>query len=113
MHIPNFSSRAHKLYDLLSKQRSFSFTQEHQRIFDDLRDSIQPDNPLTFFDQSKPHFLYCDASDWGVGGVLFQEDKPVMFISKKLTETQRNWSVLEKEAFAIFHCLKATEFLLA
>ena len=37
---------------------------------------------------------------------------PIQFMSKKLTDTQRRWSVPEKEAFAIFYSLKKLAYLL-
>jgi hypothetical protein len=49
-----------------------------------------------------------DASDYGIGGHLFQtikdEVRTVAFVSKSLTETQLRWSVIQKEAYAIFYC---------
>lgn len=50
--------------------------------------------------------LYMDASDVGAGSVLMQADdlgidRPVSFVSKKLTSCQRNYSVIEKEALAL------------
>ena len=38
--------------------------------------------------------------------VLYLDGKPVAFESKKLTPTQRRYSVQEKELFAVIHALK-------
>ena len=52
-----------------------------------------------------PIVLMTDASDYGVGGYLYQkvDDKEqlVALVSKSLTETQLKWSVIQKEAYAI------------
>ena len=49
--------------------------------------------------------LCTDASEYGIGAYLYQligrKEVPIQFLSKKLTDTQRRWSVQEKEAFAI------------
>ena len=46
-----------------------------------------------------------DASDLAIGSVLFQTvediDHPICFYSKKLDRHQRNYSTIEKEAFAL------------
>ena len=53
-----------------------------------------------------PITLHTDASDYGVGGYLFQTvdgiDQPVAFVSKSLNKSQLCWSVIQKEAYAIF-----------
>lgn len=52
-----------------------------------------------------------DASDVGVGTVLFQRDDenyehPIAFFSYKVTSTQRNYSVKERECFAVVLVIK-------
>ena len=50
-----------------------------------------------------PITLHTDASDYGVGGYLFQTvdgmDQPVAFVSKSLNKSQLRWSVIQKEAY--------------
>src|SRR6218665_1730030 len=53
---------------------------------------------------------YCDSSDCDVGAVLTQQDncgfeRPISFISQKLTDTQQRWATIEKEAYAIVSAL--------
>lgn len=56
-------------------------------------------------DFSCPFLLQKDASDMGLGAVLSQiqegEEHPVIYISRKLTLTERNYAAVEKEALAI------------
>ena len=61
-----------------------------------------------------PIILYTDASLLGLGAMLEKgEEVPPMFVSKKFTSTQRNWSTIEQEAFAIFYSiLQLQSFLL-
>lgn len=49
--------------------------------------------------------LQTDASDVGIEAVLLQNEdvikKPVAYASKKLSESQVNYSIIEKECYAI------------
>lgn len=60
-------------------------------------------------DLSKEFILRTDASDIGIGAVLLQEhegDKfPVAYVSKKLSDTQRRYSVMEKECLAVIYAV--------
>ena len=61
-------------------------------------------------DYSKSFEIYTDASDYAIGACLAQRDdklveRPVSFFSKKLTDTQKRWSTIEKEAFAVIAIL--------
>lgn len=57
-----------------------------------------------------------DASDYGVGGVLYQVKEGKVHIiaitSKSLTPVQRRWSTADKEAYAIVYCFKKFEYLI-
>ena len=44
--------------------------------------------------------LQTDASKWGLGSVLLQNSKPVMFASRALTGSERNYQNLERECLA-------------
>jgi RNase H-like domain found in reverse transcriptase len=51
-------------------------------------------------------YLHTDASDYGVGGYLFQlvdgKETPIAFDSKSINNAQLRWAVIQKEAYAIF-----------
>ena len=71
---------------------------------------------MHFIDNVSPIHLYTDASDYGVGGVLFQKVgdkmKPISFVGRSLTFSQLNWSTIQKEAYAIFLCCTKLDPLL-
>ena len=65
---------------------------------------------LVHYNESLPLVLSCDASSYGAGAVLSHvingKHQPIAFASSTLTEVQRNYSQLEKEAFSIIFGLK-------
>jgi RNase H-like domain found in reverse transcriptase len=63
---------------------------------------------MHFINDTDPIYLHTDASDFGIGGYLFQlidgKEVPVAFVSKSLTTVQLKWAVIQKEAYAIYCC---------
>jgi hypothetical protein len=59
------------------------------------------DCPTMYFLYRKGElYLYTDASDYGIGGYLYQivdKERPVAFISKSLTSTQLRWLLFKKK----------------
>ena len=71
---------------------------------------------IHFIDDNKLDIrLYTDASNFGIGGVLFQVVdtvwQPIAFISKSLTPIQIRWSTIQKEADAIIYCCTRLDYL--
>ena len=85
------------------------------RAFEDLRSKISFCPLLTFVSEKATSILRTDASDYGIGGELFQivnkTDYPIAFVSKSFTDIQLRWSVIQKEAYAIFYCCTTLDYL--
>lgn len=59
--------------------------------------------------QTTPRALRCvqtDASDFAIGGVLMQEGHPISYESRKLNDTERRYTIQDKEMTAGVHCLR-------
>ena len=63
-------------------------------------------------DFSKP-FILTDGSDEGVGAILLQEFPdgkfPIIYISRKLLDRERNYATIEKEALPLIWSIKKLE----
>ncbi|XP_067655940.1 uncharacterized protein [Haliotis asinina] len=112
--IPNFSKIAEPIIKLTKKFARFQWSKDCQRAFDFLKESLTVVPLLTYPDPNQPYTLYTDASDTCIGACLTQKcqewieevEKPIHFLSHKLTDTQCRWSTIEKEAYAIHYALQ-------
>ncbi|XP_022864502.1 uncharacterized protein LOC111384459 [Olea europaea var. sylvestris] len=104
--IKGYSSRAAPLTDLLKKSQRWEWTVKCQRAFDDLKAAVMLEPVLALPDFNKSFEVQTDASDFAIGGVLMQEGHPIAFESRKLNDTERRYTVQEKEMTAIVHCLR-------
>ena len=50
--------------------------------------------------------------DKDVDGTMVRLEHPIAFMSKSLNKTERNWTTIEKECYAIVHTLRKYEYLL-
>ncbi|CAM5080714.1 unnamed protein product [Eretmochelys imbricata] len=111
--VPHYSQIAAPLTDLTKKKQpnAVQWTGKCQKAFNKLKATLMSDPVLRAPDFDKPFLVTTDASERGVGAVLMQkgpdqEFHPVVFLSKKLSERESNWSVTEKECYAIVYALE-------
>lgn len=56
---------------------------------------------MSYYDHKKELTLQVDASKFGLGATLLQDNKPIAFASKSLIPTEVNYAQIEKDMFAI------------
>ena len=62
---------------------------------------------------TKPFIIECDASSFGIGAVVMQDDHPIAFESQNLNKREGLKSTYEKEMLVIIHTLdKNRQYLL-
>ena len=67
---------------------------------------------LTIPDPNIPLKLTTDASGTAIGAILSQNNQPIAFMSKRLSEIQKRWSPAELERFAVVSaCQKFRHYL--
>ena len=117
--IPRFSTIAAPLHSYsptalqqqLNNNRSrFKLSEEARITFHELKRILTTDRILDLPDDSLPFKLQTDASTEGIGAVLLQVtqngDRPLAYMSKKLTKTQTKWPTIEQECYAIIQAIE-------
>lgn len=117
--IPNLSSLSDPLNRLLRKGELWTWGSTEQGAFQKLKEVLCSDTILAHFDPSQLIGISCDASEVGLGVVLFHRyqdgsERPLAYASKSLTSTQRRYSQIQKEALGVIFALrKFHQFLYA
>lgn len=110
--IPNLSQHTANLRQLTKNRVPFIWNKTHSEEYKQLKKMLCQPPVLSFFDMSKDIVLSVDASSEGTGCVLLQNDKPIVYGSKALNETEKLYSQIEKESLAILHgCTKFYQYL--
>nr|CAN82874.1 hypothetical protein VITISV_013688 [Vitis vinifera] len=99
--IKGYSARAAPLTDLLKKNKAWEWDERCQQAFEDLKKAVIEEPVLALPDHTKVFEVHTDALDFAIGGVLMQERHPIAFESRKLNDTERRYTVQEKEMTAI------------
>lgn len=108
--IADFATLAAPLSDCL-KGEKFKFSEEASASFEKLKSALISPPILAQPNFNKKFYLQCDASNLGIGAVLFQKDEenreqPLYFYSSKLTTAEKNYSVTERECLAVIKAIK-------
>ena len=98
---PVLSELSEPLRRLCKSGVKWAWESEQQNAFEAIKQVIMTHPVLAYFDKTKKHTIQCDASKKGLGVVLLQESKPVMYVSRALMEMEQRYSNIERELLAI------------
>ena len=115
-YVRDFSKRVKPLYDLLcvdgekavakkggkksggqryESKEGVSWSDVHQRIVDEIIDVLKSPEVIAFPDFDLPFFINCDASNLGLGAVLYQHqegrDRVISYASRTLSQAEKNY----------------------
>ena len=107
--MPHLSHHMELLRILLKKENTFAWDQNANNSFQRIKGLLENSllKPLKYYDRNKPVILQCDTSLKGLGACILQDNKPIAFASKSLTDTETRYANVERELLAIvFACEK-------
>lgn len=95
---------------LLRNNVPWEWSREQQVAFDGIKRSLTTAPILARPNFDLPFVLQTDASDFGIGAVLTQEwnglERVVAYASRTLSDTERKYSVSEKECLAVIWAVR-------
>ena len=102
---PDLAEKTHALRELLMKQNAWIWGQPQKRAFSVLKDELSSNRVLALYNLKRETIVSADASSFGLGSVLLQrqlrgEMRPVAYASRSMTDTERRYAQIEKEALA-------------
>lgn len=110
--VPGFATLSAPISDLIKgkkKKMPVTWTPEATKSFSDLKAALTSSPVLVSPDYTfpiRPFKIHTDASNYGLGAVLTQEDadgceRAIAFASRTLNRAERNYSVTERECLAV------------
>ena len=110
--LPHLAHTAHKLYAATSDKINFEWTDELDKAYHAAKSMIEKDIMATTFKGYENVIVYTDASKYAICAVITQNGRIIIALSKVLSPTQRKWSTIERELFAIsWACKKLRVYL--
>jgi len=108
--IKDFAKIARPMNMLTWKDEKWRWEEAQQKAFEELKRIFTSKLVLAAPDLDKEFRMEADTSNYATGGVLSmkcldEKWRPVAFISKSLSDTERNYEIHDKEILAVIRCL--------
>ena len=97
---PCLAELSEPLRQICKQNMEFELTESVHVAFSLTKEEISKNFTLPYFNPKCATTLQTDASKKGLGAVILQDSKPVMFASRALTGSERNYQNLERECLA-------------
>lgn len=108
--IPNFTNVIAPLNELLTKNAKFSWGERQQKAFEEIKSKMKSAPILACPNYERPFFLQTDASNVGLGAVLFQregdKEHVIAYRSRALSSNEKNYTTTEKECLAVIWAIQ-------
>lgn len=101
--IPSLGTLTSPLRELFKDKTVFDWSPAHQDAFGKVKNAINAERTLGYYDPTKEIILQADASTTGLGATLLQDQKPIAFASKTLTDTELRYANIERELLAVVY----------
>ena len=102
---------------MVRKDQKWDWTERQEKAFRELKERFTKEPVLAVLDLDKKIRMEVNALDYATRGMLSIEYKdkrwkPVVFLSKSLNETERNYKIHDKEILAVIRELENWRYLL-
>ena len=98
---PRLTELSEPVRELIKEKVPFNWGPEHQESFEALKKELVKAPGLAYYNPRKETVLQTDTSTKGLGACHLQEDKPIYFASKALTEMQIGYVGIKIESLTV------------
>jgi len=96
---------------MVKKNQKWDWTEKQEKAFRELKEQFTKELVLAAPDLDKKMRMEVDVLDYTIGGMLSMEYEDglwrlVVFLSKSLNKTERNYEIYDKEMLAIIRGLE-------
>lgn len=118
--LPHYSTLAAPLYEMVSDKFDWidqtTWTKDYEAHYSSFLQALSNSFTLYYPNYDLDWILRTDASDVGVGSVLFQvcngQFQPIQFHAKKFSPQARRWSTYDKEGYAVYFGVFSNDYFL-
>ena len=97
--MPDFATKVLPLNEF--QKEEFRWEKKEPNFFENIKNELCANPLLQPYSLMKEATLKTDASEKAIGGLLSQTGNPVIYVSRKLSQAEQNYSNIEREALAI------------
>ena len=108
-YIPEYAKMAGPLYEISQCKADFRWSNQAQQAFSQLKEALTSAPILhypNFGSDAGPFVLQSDASATGLGAVLEQDGHVIAYASRVLSNSEKQYSVIQRECLALVFATK-------
>ena len=99
--IHGLSTLTTPLQELLRKDANFTWNASYEAAFQQVKQAVFSNTTLRYFNLSLPVTIEVNVSQVGLGAALLQDNKPIPFASKALTDAECRYANIEREMLSV------------
>ena len=103
---PKLSDICEPLLKLTLKDSKFCWLDNHDNALDEIKRLVTAKPVLQYYDPKLQLVLQSDASETELGATIMQENQPIAYASKALTDTETRYAQIEKELLSVIFGLE-------
>ncbi|CAG2188277.1 unnamed protein product [Mytilus edulis] len=99
--LPKLSHICEPLRKLTLKDSEFCWLENHDKALTEIKTLVTSEPVLKYYDPNMELTLQSDASETGLGAAILQENQPIAYASRALTDTETRYAQIEKELLSV------------
>ncbi|CAC5426704.1 unnamed protein product [Mytilus coruscus] len=104
--LPKLSDICEPLRKLTLKDSEFCWIENHDKALEEIKRLVTAEPVLRYYDPKLQLTVQSDASQTGLGAAVMQEDRPVAYAIRALTDTETRYAQIEKELLLVIFGLE-------